>query len=303
VFVDGSTPTEFDMALTFTSLSYALGVEVHGLDLSRSPSAEEFQAVRQAFLDRDGVMLIRGQRIGREQHIAFSRRFGELETHDAVPLDRDPDMPEILLVDNQPRKGGGAAYGKMIGHEWHSDLAPSLRPAGISFLRALRMPSVGGDTLFANMYAAYEALSPGMKKMIEGLSGVYIRGRKGVTAEWEKENRRINPPVAQPLVRTHPLTGRKALYVSDSVRALEGMTAAESRPLVEYLVRHATQPRFTYRHYWRADDLLVWDNRCTMHLALGDYDPSEVRQLERTTVKGEPSGHLCAPEDVELATA
>lgn len=289
------------MALSFAPLSYLLGIEVGGVDLSQPLPDEDFAAIRQAFLAHGGLLLLRGQQISREQHIAFSRRFGELDRHDAVPLDRDPEHPELLLVDNRPRDGG-AAYGKMIGQEWHSDLAPSLQPAGVSLLRAIRVPAAGGDTMFANMGAAFEALSPAMQTLLRSLHAVYIRKRKGVTEEWERENRRRNPPVCQPLVRVHPDTGREALYIGEGVPAFEGMTPAESRPLIDFLVRHATQPRFTYRHRWRAGDLLIWDNRSTMHLALGDYDPAEIRQLERTTVKGQPSGHLCGEADLELAT-
>lgn len=291
------------MSLEFVPLSYCLGVEVRGADLTRPLSDGDVAQMRRAILDSCGLMLFRGQSaMTRDDHVAFSRRFGDLDTHDAVPLDRDRTHPEVLLVDNLPRPEG-EAYGKRIGHEWHSDLAPSLRPAGLSFLRALRVPPVGGDTAFANMYAAFDALSPGMKAMLRGLNAVYVRGRKGVTAEWEKENRRLNPPVCQPLVRRHPETDREALYIGQSARSFEGMTPEESRGLLEWLIRHATQPRFVYRHRWQSGDLLVWDNRCTIHLALGDYDPNEVRQLERTTVVGHPSGHLCTQDDAELAGA
>ena len=290
------------MAVEIVPLSWSLGIEVRGIDLRQPQSDADIAAIRAGLLERGGLMLIRNQSITREQHVAFSRRFGELETHDAVPLDRDRQFPEILLVDNLPRPEG-VAYGKMIGHEWHSDLAPSLLPAGLSFLRAIRVPPVGGDTEFANMYAAFESLSPGLQATLRSLNAVYVRGRKGVTPEWEKENRRINPPVCQPLVRRHPETGREALFIGQSARAFEGMTPEESRPLLDYLIRHATHPRFVYRHRWQAGDLLVWDNRSTIHLALGDYDPAQVRQMERTTVKGHPSGHLCSPENAELATA
>jgi len=288
------------MPLEIVPLSYNLGIEVLGLDLRHPVSDKDLVAIRTGLLDRGGLMLFRGQKLSREQHVAFSRRFGELDTHDAVPLDRDRQFPEVLLVDNLPRPEG-EAYGKLIGQVWHSDLAPSLLPAGLSFLRAIRVPSVGGDTQFSNMYAAFDSLSSGMQKMLRNLNAVYIRGRKGVTEDWEKENRRLNPPVCQPMVRVHPDTGREALYIGESIRAFEGMTHAESRLLLDFLIHHSTQPRFVYRHRWLAGDLIVWDNRSTIHLALGDYDPAEVRQMERTTVKGYPSGHLCSPVDAQLA--
>jgi taurine dioxygenase len=139
-----------------------------------------------------------------------------------------------------------------------------------------------------------------MKKLIAELHAVHIRGRKNVSPEWEAENRRLNPPVAQPVVRVHPETGRKALYIGEYVKSFEDMTADESGPLIEFLIRHATQPRFVYRHKWQVNDLLIWDNRCTMHLALGDYDQTRRRHMERTTVKGAPSGHICAVESADM---
>ena len=173
------------------------------------------------------------------------------------------------------------------------------RPALGSLLRSFAVPEVGGDTLFANMYLAYETLSDGMKKLIADLHAIHLSGTRKVanTATGilrAEEQRRINPPVAQPVVRVHPETGRKALYLGEKVKRFEGMTEEESRPLIDYLNRHATRPEFVYRHQWRAHDILAWDNRCTMHQALGDFDETQLRHLERTTVLGTPSGHVVA---------
>jgi taurine dioxygenase len=149
------------------------------------------------------------------------------------------------------------------------------------------------------MYLAYETLSDGMKALISDLHGIHLSGTRKI-ANTESgvpradEQRRLNPPVAQPVVRVHPETGRKALYIGEKVKRFDGMTEEESRPLIEYLVRHATRPEFVYRQQWRKDDLLAWDNRCVMHQALGDFDDTQLRHLERTTVLGTPSGHVVA---------
>ena len=279
------------MALELVPLSYRLGAQVLGVDLTQPLSDETIAEIRSAFLERDGLLLFRGQKISREQHIAFSRRFGELDTHDVVPKDRHPEHHELLMVANKPVVDG-QENDKAIGVTWHSDLVSSLRPALGSLLRAVQMPPAGGDTMFANMTAAYDALSPAMRDMIAGLHCIYRRERKGGSAEWQATHRQLNPPVAQPVVRVHPETGRRALYIGETALCFEGMTISESRPLMDYLVKHATQPQFVYRHRWQTNDLLMWDNRCTMHLALGDYDRSKLRHLERTTVMGTPSGHV-----------
>jgi taurine dioxygenase len=161
------------------------------------------------------------------------------------------------------------------------------------------IPEVGGDTLFANMTMAYESLSEGMKKLIADLHGIHMSGTRKIAnqatgAERAEEQKRINPPVAQPVVRVHPETGRKALYVGEKVSRFDGMSEEESRPLIDYLNRHATRPEFVYRHQWRRHDIVVWDNRCTMHQALGDFDETQRRHMERTTVLGTPSGYVVA---------
>ena len=281
------------MTFNVRPLSYALGAELVGVDITKQMGEAEFGAVYRAFLDH-GILLLRNQKITREQHIDFSRRFGELDRHDALPSDRHPDHPELLMVTSAPKADGRPGDGKYTGHLWHSDMSFTLVPSLGSLLRAISLPPVGGDTLFANMYRAYEALSEGMQKLIENLHGVHVGKRKiaDPTSERAAEEQRLNPPVGQPIVRVHPETGRKALYIGEKVTRFVGMTEEESRPLVEFLCRHATRPQFVYRHQWQPDDIVIWDNRCTMHQALGDYDDQYLRHLERTTVLGTPSGYV-----------
>ena len=280
------------MSISVRPLSYALGAEIAGVDLAKPLSNSEFDQIHRTFLER-GILLFRDQKITREQHIAFSRRFGELDRHDSLPRDRHPDYPELLLVTNIPEKDGTQSASKYTGQQWHSDMSFTLEPSLGSLLRGIIIPPVGGDTMFTNMYMAYDALSDGMKKLIEPLHAIHTGRRKVLDAntEREKEQKKLNPPIAQPVVRVHPETGRKALYIGEKVSCLAGMTEEESRPLIDYLVKHATRPQFVYRHQWKQDDIVLWDNRCTMHIALGDYADGETRHLERTTVKGTPSGY------------
>lgn len=284
------------MTLKLRPLSYSLGVEVCDVDASRNMSEQEFGEIYRAFLD-SGIFLLRNQKLTREQHIEFSRRFGELDKHDALPRDRHPQYPELLMVTNEPKPDGSPSDSKYTGRQWHSDMSFTLVPSLGSLLRCHTAAPVGGDTLFANMYAAYDSLSDGMKKLIADLHGIHQSGTRkiandntGVTRA--AEQKRINPPVAQPVVRVHPETGRKALYIGEKVSRFDGMTEEESRPLIDYLCKHATKHEFVYRHQWRADDIIVWDNRCTMHCALGDFDETQLRHLERTTVLGTPSGYV-----------
>jgi taurine dioxygenase len=280
------------MPLSLRPLSHALGAEVQGVDLGKPLSNSEFDQIHQAFLDHN-ILLFRDQEITREQHIAFSRRFGDLDTHDSLPRDRHPDYPELLLVTNIPKENGKPSDSKYTGQQWHSDMSFTLVPALGSVLRGITIPPVGGDTMFTNMYLAYDTLSEGMKKMIDGLYAIHTGSRKIVDLSSDRavEQGKLNPPIAQPVVRVHPETGRKALYIGEKVSCLVDMTEEESRPLIEYLCGHATRPQFVYRHQWRTNDIVLWDNRCTMHIALGDYEDGEIRHLERTTVKGTPSGY------------
>lgn len=279
------------MSLQMRPLSHALGAEVMGLDLRRPLDEHTFGEIHRAFLDH-GVLLFRNQPLTTEEHIAFSRGFGELDTHDNAPQDRHPDHPEVLLITNEPKPDGSPSDSRYTGRVWHSDHSFTLVPALGSLLHSVAIPPVGGDTMFANMYAAYDSLSDGMKAMIANLHGVHATSRKVDDPARAADMRRRNPPVAQPVVRVHPETGRKALYIGEKVRQFADMTPEESQPLIRYLCKHATRHEFVYRHQWRKHDLIVWDNRCTMHLALGDFDETELRHMERTTILGTPSGYL-----------
>ena len=161
------------MPLSFRPLSHALGTEVQGVDLAQPLSNSEFDQIHSSFL-QSGILLFRDQKITREQHIAFSRRFGELDRHDSLPRDRHPDYPELLLVTNIPEPDGKPSASKYTGHLWHSDMSFTPVPSLGSLLRGITIPPVGGDSMFTNMYKAYDTLSDGMKKMIEGLHGICL---------------------------------------------------------------------------------------------------------------------------------
>ena len=286
------------MAIKLRKLSYPLGVEVCDVDVAKNMSEQSFGEIYRAFLD-NGILLFRNQDITREQHIEFSRRFGELDRHDSLPRDRRKDHPELLMVTNEPKNDGSPSDTKYTGRQWHSDMSFTTEPSLGSLLKSYAVPEVGGDTLFANMYMAYDTLSDGMKKLIANLHGIHMSGTRKLAndntgVDRMQEQKKINPPVAQPVVRVHPETGRKALYIGEKVKRFDGMTDEESRPLIDYLVRHATKPEFVYRHMWRKNDIVVWDNRCTMHQALGDFDEKQLRHMERTTVLGTPSGYVVA---------
>ena len=272
-------------------LSDALGAEVVGLDLAQPLDDETFETVHRAHLDHM-VLVFREQNLSPEQHIAFSRRFGDLSGHvfDQFLL---PGHPEILKVLNKKVKDGEFAGLPQAGRRWHSDLAYTKTPSLGSLLYALEIPPRGGDTLFNNMYAAYETLPEETKARIEGMKAEFLLGsaqkyfteaeRPALSAEQLAKV----PSVHHPIVRTHPETGRKALYVSQAhtVRIL-GIEEVESEALLAELTEHSVQPAFVYRHKWRLHDLVFWDNRCCMHIA-EPPPPEYSRHMHRTTVVGD----------------
>lgn len=274
-------------------LSNALGAEVAGVDLSQPLDAGTVDTIRDLWHEHL-VLLFREQSITPAQHVAFSRHFGDLDANEANPFYRLEEQPEILQITNRMRDGKPSET-RNVGRNWHSDLSYTSHPAKGSLLWCDEKPEVGGDTMFTNMYLAYETLSEKMREILDDLWAVHdislVKGIGERDPAKVAEMKRISPPIAHPVVRVHPDTGRKALFVSERVHKFVGMTYEESRPILDYLCEHAVQPEFVYRHQWRVHDLLMWDNRCTMHLALADFDQTKPRHMLRTTLLGDPMGY------------
>jgi taurine dioxygenase len=292
--------------LSIRRLSHGLGAEIVGIDIARPLSKQVATALRGSLLDNN-ILLVRDCNLGADEQIAFTKMFGELEPNEAVAHLRHDENPNIVLVTNEARNG--KVMGK-TGRLWHSDHSFILRPTLASVLYAKVLPDVGGDTMFANMYLAYDALSEGLKALLEPLWAVHdvSHGAVGLYGPQPPEvmakKRRETPPVAQPVIRIHPETGRKALYVSEMLTTqFIGMSREESSPLLKFLFEHAVRPEFTYRHQWRNNDLMIWDNRCTMHLALADFDEKQTRTMFRTAVSGTPCGRALEAEELAVATA
>jgi taurine dioxygenase len=266
----------------------ALGAEISGVDLARPLTDEAILAVRRAWLDHL-VLFFRDQDLSPAQFLEFGRRFGEVIEYPFVK--GLPDYPEIIPVlklEHERVNFGGV---------WHSDTAYLDVPPMASMLLAREIPPYGGDTLFANMYQAYETLSDGLKAILDGL--VAINSSAKADASRTREDRMKDSArevkkdyvAAHPVVRRHPETGRRALYVNvaHTVR-FDGMTEEESAPLLAYLFRHQTRPEFTCRFRWRSGSLAFWDNRCAQHNAINDY-AGHRRLLHRITLAGDtPKG-------------
>ena len=284
--------------LTVRPLGFALGAEVTGLDLRAPLDPQDREAVYLAWLDHL-VLVFPGQDLGPEELIAFSRQFGDLDRHDSTPHYRDPAHPEILLVTNRPRDGKPSET-RNTGRNWHSDLTYTDRPAKGAVLLCKEKPPVGGDTMFANLYLAYETLSPKYRAFLEQLEAVHdvtlVKGIEKRDPAKVADMKRLNPPIAHPLVHVHPETGRKVLFAGQRVRGFVGMTEEESAPILDFLNGHAASYEFTYRHRWTVGDIVMWDNRCTQHVALADFDQTRTRHMMRCSLLGEPSGRVLQAE-------
>lgn len=281
------------MELKIRPLSYALGAEIVGVKVSSALTEESYKAIHRALLDYC-VLLFRGDSFTRDQHIAFSRWFGKLDPNEGR-RSRLEGYPEISTLINTPKPDDVPLDVHIGGADWHSDASFKVSPCSLSLLHGVAIPSVGGDTQFANMYLAYETLSDVMKKMLDGLEGIHMQEERILdhsSPEALEASRRANT-IAHALVRVHPETGRKSLYIGDKVMQIAGMTLEESRPLIRFLLEHSKRPQFIYCHQWQKDDLLIWDNRCVNHMALANFDRRhELRHVEKTTVLGTRTGRV-----------
>lgn len=276
-------------------LSHAFGVEIMGLDLRERQDDAAIASIR-ALWNQYGIVLLRAQEITPLQLIDYSRRFGELDLHETLKPLRHAQYPELFVLSTIPVNGKPSPT-ENVGRHWHSDLSYTTRPPLGSIFHAQILPEVGGDTIFTSTAAAYDALSQAMQQMIAPLWAVHdymlVENMKKRDPALVAELRKTNPPVAQPLVRAHSETGRKTLYLGEQVtKRIVGMTEAESAPLLRFLAAHMIDPLFTYRQKWQKNDLIMWDNRSTMHLALADFAPGAQRYCVRTTILGSPSGTL-----------
>ncbi len=282
------------MNLTYRRLSPACGTEVSGLDLTQPVGENLFRELHDAWLSSDGVLVLRDQDITPEQHIDFSRKFGNLSVGNPDSMLGQyylPGHPEIYRVSN--KKIDGLPIGREdAGTYWHSDGSWQKEPSKASLLHALEIPPAGGDTMFADMYRAYEALSDRMKSFLDGLHAVHDRAAAAATS-YSKEFGTHQAELADskalhPIVRTHPDSGRKALFVNRGFTShIADLTPAESDAVLQFLFAHTTAPDMVYRHQWRLHDVVVWDNRCTMHFAVADYKKLGDRYMHRTTVRGD----------------
>lgn len=285
------------MSIRIEPFAGALGAAVHGVDLA-GPLDAGGQRILDAAWNAHAVLVFRGQAIGAEDLLRFSRGFGELEVH---VLDQylHPEHEEILVVSNIVENGRNIGIPD-AGRYWHTDLSYLANPSRGSVLHAIEIPEAGGKTLgntvWASTAAAYDALPASERRRLDGLEAEFslsnrfaklvADGNEGAALREHQVDR--VPVVVHPVVRTHPVTGRKCIFVNEGhTLRIRGLPEAESRSLLERLWRHCTQPRFCYRHEWQVGDVVMWDNVPTQHLAICDYALPQRRLLYRTTLTGD----------------
>jgi len=269
-------------------LTGALGAEISGVDLTEPLDDETFAEIHQALLD-NLVIFFRDQYVAPEQQIAFARRFGELHIHPYIPnLEGYPEILQLQSADDGP---GEMAY---QSNTWHTDLTYEAKPPKICVLRAVNVPEAGGDTMWNNLHAAYDALSEPMKAFLNDMTAIHYIAvsmpADFLEQEWSGGQvgrfHKVTPPVEHPVIRVHPETGRKCLFVNRNFTShIKNLTRKESDALVAYLLEHTEQPEFQVRFHWAKNSIAMWDNRCTQHYAVVDYGSK--RTMHRVTVCGD----------------
>lgn len=271
-------------------LSGCIGAEIRNVDLSQLDDPT-FEQIHQALLDY-GVICFRDQTLTPDEQLAFANRWGEIHHHPY--LNGLPDRPEIIEIVKE------AGERNRFGDHWHTDQIFTPTPAMATMLYAKEVPPVGGDTMFASLSDAYDALSDGMKEMVACLRTFNMYDKQAPRSRQMSAKipdvDKPSVPCVHPLIRVHPETARLGLYINEppTMRRFDAMTEEESQPLMKFLIRHATRPEFTCRIRWEVGTLAVWDNRCLMHMAIDDY-PDYRRVMHRITIKGdEPFGQQMA---------
>jgi alpha-ketoglutarate-dependent taurine dioxygenase len=274
--------------ILFAPIQGRFGCEVIGADLSRPLPDADFARIRQAWSDHS-FLVFRDIDMDPGQQVAFTRRLGPLHI-----MEREfnlPDHPEVMVIANEMRDG--KEFGsRRVGLGWHSDGEDKRIPNAASLLYAIRLPPEGGDTLFADMYAALDALPDRLRQAIQGrrarfsrvdMHHVHYPHLPALTEQQKRER----PDVFHPLVRLHPHSGRRSLYIGRWARDVDGLPPDEGRALVRELFAFAQQPEFVYRHAWRLHDAVLWDNRCMLHCATGFDENRYIRHMQRTTLEGD----------------
>ena len=262
-----------------------IGAEILGVDV-RTLDDAGFAPIYRAWLDYN-VIVVPGQALTIDDFLRYSRRFGHIEPHPSKST-RHPDYPEITLLGINKFGPDGKldqAIYRRGAEGWHTDGAYADRPFKATQLYGLTIPSIGGDTLFSNMYAAYAALPEPLKRRLEGVRGAFTYGGRRKAAALLNPEDRDRPPAYHPIIATHSETGRKSLYFDPGkIQFLEGVEAQESDDLIDELTGRMIQPDAEFRHKWRVGDIVIWDNRCSVHRAAGDYPPEEERIHWRVSI-------------------
>ena len=274
------------MSLTLTPLSSALGAQIEGVDLTQPLSLEQRDAIEQALLTHQ-VIFFKNQSITPQQQARFAANFGDLHIHPIYP--NVPEQPEVLVLDT-------AVTDVRDNAVWHTDVTFLPTPAMGAVLSAKQLPAFGGDTLWASGIAAFEGLSKPLQRLLDGLTAThdfttsFPLERFGSTPEdfarWD-QTRKNNPPLSHPVIRTHPVSGRKSLFVNEGFTTrINELSEAESEAILKLLFAHATRPEYTIRWRWQQNDVAFWDNRVTQHYAVDDYRPNR-RVMHRATILGD----------------